>query len=157
MLASPGLLNGPDVLAADSLSVALFDRMDSVAGTGNQELFARAFMMTWCIGPHRDSARVGPQIRGYVYRTTLWNRLRHPPDDWLPFRRHPGLLDFGKWSWPLLLIAGDQDVPYIPAIAGYIHGRVGGSRLVLMKGVAHMLNMERTEAFNREVLEFLNG
>lgn len=140
-----------------SLSLALFNRMDSVAGTGDQALFARAFTQTWCVGPLRDSGEVDPKVRDYVYTTTLWNRLHHRPGDWLPFGRHPGALDFTKWSRPLLLVAGDKDVPYIPAIARYIHGAVRGSRLRIVNGVAHMLNMEQPVAFNREVLEFLNG
>ena len=56
---------------------------------------------------------------------------------------------------PTLVLAGALD-PATPAEHGrLIHAAIAGSEFVLLPDVAHLSNVERTEAFNRVVREFL--
>jgi pimeloyl-ACP methyl ester carboxylesterase len=56
---------------------------------------------------------------------------------------------------PTLLILGDRDVPQIAATVEMLARGIRGSKKVVLKGVGHMVNMERPEAFNEALLGFL--
>jgi 3-oxoadipate enol-lactonase len=56
---------------------------------------------------------------------------------------------------PTLVIAGDEDRVYPPALARQLAERIPGAELVMMAGVGHLPNLEQPELFNRTVLEFM--
>jgi 3-oxoadipate enol-lactonase len=56
---------------------------------------------------------------------------------------------------PTLVITGDEDRVYPPAMAQDIARRIPGAELVTMKGVGHLSNLEQPEEFNQAVMEFL--
>jgi pimeloyl-ACP methyl ester carboxylesterase len=58
---------------------------------------------------------------------------------------------------PTLLIYGDADQRSPLAIAEDLHARIPGSRLVVIPGPGHMVNMEAPERFNDEVRSFLRA
>jgi 3-oxoadipate enol-lactonase len=56
---------------------------------------------------------------------------------------------------PTLVITGDEDKVYAPTIAQDIARRIPGAKLVTLKGVGHLSNLEQPEEFNQAVMEFL--
>jgi len=56
---------------------------------------------------------------------------------------------------PTLVITGDEDKVYAPAIAQDIARRIPGAKLVTLKGVGHLSNLEQPQEFNQAVMEFL--
>ena len=56
---------------------------------------------------------------------------------------------------PTLVIAGDEDTVYPPALAREVARRIPGAELVMMQGAGHLLNLEQPERFNDLVLKFL--
>ena len=56
---------------------------------------------------------------------------------------------------PTLVIAGDEDKVYPPALARDVARRIPGARLVMFEGAGHLPNLEQPERFNAVVLEFL--
>jgi 3-oxoadipate enol-lactonase len=56
---------------------------------------------------------------------------------------------------PVLLLVGGNDTPYIHEVAAAITARVPHVKRVDIPFVGHMLNLEATERFNRELLAFL--
>jgi pimeloyl-ACP methyl ester carboxylesterase len=58
---------------------------------------------------------------------------------------------------PTLAVVGDLDMPDILEIVGLIEKDVKGARKEVIKGVAHMVSMEKPKEFNRIVLGFLAG
>lgn len=56
---------------------------------------------------------------------------------------------------PTLVLAGDKD-PALPACR-WIHGKIRGSRLVVIRDAGHLSNRDQPEAFNEAVLDFLAG
>ena len=56
---------------------------------------------------------------------------------------------------PALVVVGDFDMLGILEIAQAIDDNVRGAEIVVMSNVAHMVNLEKPEEFNRIVLEFL--
>jgi pimeloyl-ACP methyl ester carboxylesterase len=57
---------------------------------------------------------------------------------------------------PTLLVQGELDNSGVQEIAGLVLKAVPGSRKVVIKGAAHMVNMEKPEEFNEVVGEFLS-
>jgi 3-oxoadipate enol-lactonase len=63
--------------------------------------------------------------------------------------------DLGAIRAPTLVVAGADD-PSTPAEHGrLIAGAVPGARLVVLRGAAHLGNVERADEFNRLVIDFL--
>lgn len=58
---------------------------------------------------------------------------------------------------PTLLLYGDLDVRAPLPVAEDLHGRIPGSRLVVLPGVGHDTNMEAPAAFNDAVRAFLRS
>lgn len=58
---------------------------------------------------------------------------------------------------PTLIVASELDVATTVADAEWAQSRIGGSRLVVLEGAAHLSNVDRASAFNDAVLAFLEG
>jgi pimeloyl-ACP methyl ester carboxylesterase len=58
---------------------------------------------------------------------------------------------------PTLIVVGAEDSLTPPAMSEEMHKLVPGSRFEVIPGVGHMSNIEAPEAFNRVLLEFLQG
>jgi 3-oxoadipate enol-lactonase len=56
---------------------------------------------------------------------------------------------------PTLVITGDEDKVYPPALANDIARRIPGAELITMRGVGHLSNLEQPDEFNQAVLDFL--
>jgi pimeloyl-ACP methyl ester carboxylesterase len=61
----------------------------------------------------------------------------------------------GEIAVPVLVVAGAQDVMVAPEASEELHREIPGSRMVVVPGAGHMLPMERPEACNHELVEFL--
>jgi 3-oxoadipate enol-lactonase len=58
---------------------------------------------------------------------------------------------------PTLVVAGSLDEATPPSLAEQLHVGIAGSRLAIIPGAAHLTNVERPDAFNAVVREFLSG
>ena len=61
----------------------------------------------------------------------------------------------GDIQCPALFLAGTEDVGDFPKQAVDMHEAVPGSALVLLERAAHLCNMERSDAFNEALRDFL--
>ena len=57
---------------------------------------------------------------------------------------------------PTLIIVGDQDQPF-RAPSEYMAKKIPGARLEVIAGAGHSSNLDQPEAFNRTLLDFLDG
>jgi pimeloyl-ACP methyl ester carboxylesterase len=57
---------------------------------------------------------------------------------------------------PTLIVLGDKDEPFI-APCEYMAKKIPGARLEIVRGAGHVSNVDQPEAFNRVVLDFLDG
>ena len=55
---------------------------------------------------------------------------------------------------PTLVIVGDHDQPHVVATADLLEAGIAGARKVVIPGTAHLPGMERSDEFNRLVLDF---
>ncbi|MFN2579416.1 MAG: alpha/beta fold hydrolase, partial [Pyrinomonadaceae bacterium] len=57
---------------------------------------------------------------------------------------------------PALIVVGRQDPIRPVADAEFMHRGLPGARLEIIEDAAHMTNMEQSEVFNRELIDFLS-
>jgi pimeloyl-ACP methyl ester carboxylesterase len=122
---------------------------------GDWDGVAEEFLRAWTDGPRRDSGEVDPSVRERVRRMCA-NRIRIQFVAGEGMELDPPAIDrLGEVSAPTLAILGDLDMPGIHEIVNLVDEQVPDSRKVVLEGAAHMVNMEKSEYFNRVVLEFL--
>ena len=57
---------------------------------------------------------------------------------------------------PALVVVGANDTPFIAA-SDYMAAKIPGAKKVVIPGAGHAANIDQPEAFNRAVVEFLDG
>ena len=57
---------------------------------------------------------------------------------------------------PTLVIAGEEDRVYPPALARRMAQRIPGAELVVLEGCGHLSNLEQPERFNAALLDFIS-
>ncbi len=57
---------------------------------------------------------------------------------------------------PTLILTGTADRVILPSSSEILRGLISGSKLVMVEGGSHMFFIEKKEAFNRAVLDFLS-
>ena len=62
----------------------------------------------------------------------------------------------GSIAVPTLIIVGDRDQPFI-APCEYMAKKIPGARLEVIRDAGHSSNLDQPEAFNRVLLDFLEG
>ena len=77
-----------------------------------------------------------------------WPNLQNNP---------PAMEGLAGIKLPVLIIHGDKDLPYITTASEYMEKTIPGAKRVLLKDVAHMLNMEKPAEVNRLMIEFLQS
>jgi 3-oxoadipate enol-lactonase len=69
----------------------------------------------------------------------------------------PAIIRLDEIGVPTLIVVGDYDISDKLTLAQKLAGEIPGAQQAVIPGVAHMVNMEKPEEFNRVVLDFLNG
>jgi pimeloyl-ACP methyl ester carboxylesterase len=65
--------------------------------------------------------------------------------------------DMGNIKIPTIIIYGEKDMPEFIECAKFLHDRIKGSKLVEIKGVGHLPNIEKPVEFNVTCKKFLLG
>ena len=87
-----------------------------------------------------------------VENGTFMKADMQPPVDALT---PPAIGRLGEINVPTLLIAGALDHPEIVRAAGVMQQAIKGAKKAIIDGAAHVPNMEKPQAFNHLVLDFL--
>ena len=83
-----------------------------------------------------------------MHRMEGWPRLRNNP---------PALESLAKKTVPVLIIFRDNDLTNITVSSKYLGGEISSANLVVIKNVAHMLNLEIPAALNKLMIDFLKS
>jgi len=123
-------------------------------GKGNAILLLHAGLPDHTMWKEQVNALSGQ----YEYRTTLANLRLHKMAGWPTLQNHPPAIErLSLVTVPVLIINGDKDLPYIITTSEYLEKNIPGARRIVIKGVAHMLNMEKPSELNNLVLDFLKN
>lgn len=130
-----------------------FGQFDEVAKTEGLEAARsewRELSLKWFVGersgPRELMERMINEHSGAIWMDSMRGKYPSTPD----------LDQVHRITIPTLIIAGERDKVFVP-LAEALHERIAGSRLVVVKDVGHMVNLERPEEFNRLVGEFLES
>ena len=107
----------------------------------------------WIDGPQRSPDQVDARIRelGREMSVTNLPNLFVQEEPLEP----PALGRLDRLDAPTLVISGELDAPSVGQMAELLATRIPGAQKAVIPGAAHLPNMEKPEAFNRAVLEFL--
>lgn len=112
----------------------------------------------WVDGPYRTAARVDPAVRERVREMQLRAFSMPEPDGVEVLSLSPPAIGrLAELRVPTLIVAGDQDLREKVALAEQLAAQIHAANHAVIPGVAHMVNMEKPETFNRIVLDFLRG
>lgn len=156
VLTSSGLNGWADVMQLDTLSEKLFNQSNSVFKSNNHDLITESFTHLWCDGPFRKPSEVNHSVRNYVYRTVAVNDLKSDKS-WPLFNTDKAAKRVNTISNKVLILAGDKDVPFILCVAKFLHNQIKHSKLYIVKGSAHMINLEKPMLFQVRLRYFLES
>lgn len=110
----------------------------------------------WGNGPGQPADRV-PEVRAKIYDWELTNYRAEKEEGKPQVLDPPAAGRLGELKVPLLVVIGTLDEPGTQASMRHLAEAVPGARLEVFEGVAHMLNLEQPDRFNRLLREFLDG
>jgi 3-oxoadipate enol-lactonase len=153
VLVSPGL-NGAK-RGIDSLVTKNTEEMFKAVQRGDTLMVAEEFMRSWAYGPRRDKSLVNEDVRNKIKAIILKNLHRHWGGQWATLQNPPAIERLAEIKSPTLLVLGEHDVLDINKNVEIISGKIPNSKIYNMKGVAHMLPMEKPVEFNTLLIKYL--
>lgn len=115
-------------------------------------------LRAWVDGPERQAEAIDPAMRAFVGRMQReafelpeWDQEMAPEHELSPAASDR----FAEIACPVLVVVGDGDQPSVRSTAERIAAEAPRARLVVWPGVAHMLTLERPDAFAELVVGFL--
>lgn len=109
----------------------------------------------WVDGPHRAPDQVDPGVRAQMLEMIDFT-YRLPDGEGDQQQLNPPAIDrLNEINVPTQIIIGDIDVPDMLIIADLLANNIAGAQKITLPGVAHMVNLEKSEEFNQIVLDFL--
>jgi len=131
----------------------LWDQSEGAIERGDHQEAARVEIDTWVVGVGRDPSALDPEVRRRV-RDMLLVAYEHGEAD-LEEPDPPAAGRLGEIAAPALVVVGEHDRPDIHAMAGALAAGIPRAERAVLPGTAHLPSMERPEACNQLVLEFL--
>jgi 3-oxoadipate enol-lactonase len=110
----------------------------------------------WLEGPGQPVGRVDPALRERVHGWILSNYEAEKEEGTPQPLDPPANARLDDLRAPLLVMIGTLDEPETQGSMRYLAGRVPGARLEVFDGVAHMINLEQPDRFNRVLRGFLD-
>jgi 3-oxoadipate enol-lactonase len=110
----------------------------------------------WASGPGQPADRVS-EVRARVHDWVLTNYRAEKEEGKPQVLDPPAAGRLGELRVPLLVVIGTLDEPGTQESMRHLAEAVPGARLEVFEGVAHMLNLEQPDRFNRLLRDFLES
>lgn len=155
ILVSPGINGYETKYPLDTFTKQYYPDLVNALERKDSAGAAEVFTHYWGDGPFRAATEIDASVRSYIYNTTLSTIHKFKVSGWPRLQSPPAIERIHEIKMPLLIIAGDKDMPYILDACKVLEKTVAGSQKIVFPGVAHMINMEKPAAFNKAVMQFL--
>lgn len=156
ILISAGINGYDKTHPVDSLSMDWYLQFSRALDNKDTASAAVEFTKAWAEGIYRRGDSLKSPASQYVYKTTLHNLRLHKIVGWPLLQNNPPAVEkLASFQVPVLVIEGDKDLPYITASSQHLEKTIPGARRIVIKDVAHMLNMEKPEELNKLIEDFL--
>ena len=140
----------------DSSTFAWYPQMIAAMQAGDTAEAAKIFTRVWAEGPYRTADSLKAPVSQYVYTTTLATLKKHKIMGWPTWQQNPPAIDkLNTIKVPVLIIHGDKDIPFMTESNKFLEKNIPGAKRILIKDVAHMLNMEKPAEVNKRIMDFL--
>lgn len=113
------------------------------------------FHQNWIIGPRRSNADIDRAFSQKAYQMIEHTLNNHWKVPWSKLDSIKAIERLDQVKCKTLILLGDQDVKDLEMIADKYQTGIPNNRFVKIKDVAHSINLEAPEVFNKTVLEFL--
>ncbi len=154
VLVSPGL-TGYEFRSPEFIEFS--KRIGAAVQSDDVEEIVEAFQTAWTDGPRRTPDQIDPAVRQKVHEMVLKN-VQGWEERSIEYRPLPLAIErLENLRVPVLALVGDLDMPGILEIVHMIEQKVSGAQTVTVPGVAHLINMEKPEEFNRIVMQFIDA
>lgn len=110
----------------------------------------------WTDGPGQPPDRVDPDIRQKMVKWNLENYRAEQPAEQAIQPDVPAAQLLDRLTMPTLFVWGTFDEQPVGVAGQKLAAEVKGARSHVFEGVAHMVNLERPDEFNRLVGDFLD-
>jgi pimeloyl-ACP methyl ester carboxylesterase len=141
----------------DSSTFAWYPQLMMAMNAGDTVEAAKIFTRVWAEGPYRTADSLRSPASQYVFTTTLENLKKHKLMGWPTLQKNPPAIDkLSSIKVPVLIIHGDKDIPYMMESNMFLEKNIPGAKRVLVKDVAHMLNIEKPAEVNKRIMDFIN-
>lgn len=148
----------PSGLTLDVPSPPIFEQAEQAYEAGDLDRLAEIETQIWFDGIGRTPDQVNPAMRELAYtmnRTALSHEAKGLGVR-VPNTEIPAAQRLDELPMPVLVIAGEHDVPYTLAAADYMAEKLTSARKVIMPDAAHMPNLDHPEEFQRILGAFLD-
>lgn len=135
----------------------MFQETDSAWKAKDFARLADLGVRLWVDGPGQPADRVPSTIRERVREMILNNSRTHTIEGKPQPLTPPAVGRLAEIRVPTLIVTGDLDTSHIRSAADFMEQNIRRAKKLILPRTAHMLNMERPDAFNRIVLEFLGS
>jgi len=139
---------------SDPVLQANWQQQAEAARAEDLDGYVEWFLRSWTDGPKRTPDVVDPAIRERLRGLALHN-LERTANAAGPLREVGAMERVAEIRAPTLALVGELDMSDIHGIVDLLVANVPGARKVVVPGVAHMVNLEAPEVFDREVDSFL--
>jgi pimeloyl-ACP methyl ester carboxylesterase len=120
---------------------------------GDLDAVVEINLRMWVDGPARTPEAVGPEVREAIGRMI---RDASTSTEGQPRRPSPPAIErLSEIRAPTLVLVGDLDVPDMISIADLLASGIPGARKAVIRGAAHLPNMEQPAEVTRLVRDFL--
>lgn len=137
---------------------ALFDQEEEAEQAGDFVTANELEVHIWVDGPRRKPEDVNLAVRARIREMNMqgFNRLHEQEQAQMQHLEPPASQRLGEIRVPTLVMVGDQDLSRVHVTADLLVANIRGARKVVIPDAAHVPNMERPEAFNQIVFDFLD-
>ncbi len=149
---------GPTGLKLDVPEPAKFQELEAAYDAGDFDRVAELETQIWFDGAGRTPTQVNPAMRQLAYamnRHALTLEARQLGKR-LPDLPGSAAERLGELHLPMLVIVGEQDIPYMHAAAEFMLEQIPTARQVIIKDAAHLPNLDHPAEFQQIVTAFLD-
>jgi 3-oxoadipate enol-lactonase len=158
ILIASGINGYEEIHPMDSVSMDWWQRFKNALNEKDTNRAAIEFTKAWAEGVYRRGDSLKAPVSQFIYKTSLANLRLHKMEGWPLLQSHPPVIEsLASVQAPVLIIDGDKDLPYITACSECLQKKIPKARRVIMKDVAHMLNIEKPAELNNLILDFLKS
>jgi 3-oxoadipate enol-lactonase len=149
----------PSGTAATADIQAGWEAVDALLEAGKVADAIELELRMWVDGPFRTPEQVDAGVRERVrdMEERAFARATAEPEPEVLRLDPPAAGRLGEVGVPTLILVGDLDFPQKVELATAMSKEIAGARLAVIRGTAHVPNMEAPDEFNRLVLDFLDG